>query len=133
MKLSRLTALGAVLALALASVSSYAATCSVVGANGAAPVATLTFTAPTLNTDGTAIATPLTYNLYQSTTAGAEVKVASALAGSPIVVNSGLSPGGTYYFKLSVTDAHGTESALSNEGCKSFPASVPGTVTITIT
>lgn len=102
------------------------------GTAGASPTASISFTPPTLNTDGTAVATPLTYNLYQSTTAGAETKVASALKGSPISVTTGLTPNSTVYFKISVTDANGKESALSNEGCKTFPASVPGTVTITV-
>lgn len=102
------------------------------GASGVTPTASITFTAPTLNTDGTAIASPLSYNLYQSSTSGAEVKVASALKGTPIAVTTGLTPKSTVYFKVSVVDANGNESALSNEVCKTFPASVPGTVTITV-
>lgn len=109
----------------------HAQTC-VVGASGVAPTASLTFVPPTLNTDSTTIATPLTYNLYQSTTSGAEVKVASALKGSPVAVSTGLTPKSTVYWKISVVDVNGVESALSNEVCKSFPASIPGTVTITV-
>lgn len=107
-------------------------TCAV-GAPGVAPVATISFTPPTVNTDGTAVATPLTYNVYQSSIAGAEVKVASALKGAPISVSTGLTPNSTVYWKISVVDANGKESALSNEVCKSFPASTPGSVTITVT
>lgn len=105
----------------------------VIGAAGVAPAASLSFTAPTLNTDGTPVTTPLTYNVYQSTVSGLEIKVASGATGSPIAITIGLTPRTTYYFKVSVTDAGGNESALSNEVCKTFVASVPGTVTITIT
>lgn len=100
----------------------------VVGAVGGPTTATLTFNAPTTNVDGTAIATPLTYNLYQSVTSTAETKVASALKGSPIAVTTGLAAKTTFYWKVSVTDANGVESALSAEVCKTFPASPPGTV-----
>lgn len=104
----------------------------VTGASGVAPTASIAFVAPTTNTDGTTVVGPLTYNVYQSTTSGAETKAASALKGSPITVTTGLTPKTTVYFKISVTDANGNESALSNEVCKTFPASVPGSVTITI-
>ena len=124
--------LSSLLALLL-SISAHAQTATCVGgAPGAAPSATLVFTLPTLNTDSTPVATPLTVNIYQSTTSGTEVKVASGLKGSPIVISTGLTPRTTYYFKVSVTDAGGNEGALSNEACKTFPSSVPGTVTITI-
>lgn len=124
-----LTALALLLALSLPA---YSQTACASGAPGAAPSAALVFTLPTLNTDGTPVVGPLTVNVYQSTVSGAETKVSSGLKGSPIVVSTGLTPRTTYYFKISVTDAGGNESALSNEACKSFPASVPGTVTITI-
>jgi beta-galactosidase len=108
------------------------ATCAT-GTAGAAPVATLTFTAPTTNTDGTPIATPLTYILLQGTTSGGEVQAASGITGSPVTINTGLADSTTYYFEVEVVDAHGTKSAPSNEVCKAFPAGVPGTITITIT
>jgi hypothetical protein len=118
----------------ISPVHAQAATC-VVGAKGAAPTITLNFGVPTLNTDGTAIATPLTYNVYASTTSGAETKQVTALTGEPLIISSGLAltPNTTIYIKLTVTDAKGNEGALSNEVCKTFPVSVPGTLTITIT
>lgn len=118
--------------LALLPIVAEAQTCTS-GASGVAPIVKLTFTAPTTNTDGTAIATPVTYNIYQSATPGTEVKVASGVTGSPATVTIGLLPGATAYFKVSVVDKNGAESALSNEACKTFPGSVPGTVVITIT
>ena len=124
--------IGLLLTLVAGFAQAQAATC-VVGAKGTAPTASLVFTAPTLNTDTTPIAGPVSYNLYQSTSTGTEVKVASALKGSPVAVTTGLLDSVTFYWKITAVDANGTESALSNEVCKSFPAGVPGAVTITVT
>lgn len=125
--------LGLMLALVAGLAYGQTAPTCVTGAKGVAPTATMSFVPPTVNTDGTAIAAPLTYNIYQGTATGAEVKVASGAKGTPIVVNTGVVANTTYYWKISVVDASGNESALSNETCKLFPASVPGAVTITIT
>ena len=112
----------------------YAATPTCVqGTPGVAPAATLNFTAPTLDTDGTPISTPLTYNLYMASASGQETKVASALMGSPINVSTGLKANSTFYFQVTTVDKNGVESALSNEVCKIFPASTPSAVVITIT
>jgi hypothetical protein len=119
--------------LLLSPVAALAQSACVQGAAGTAPVATIAFTAPTTNTDGTAISTPLTYNLYMGTATGTETKIASGATGSPIAVNTGLKPAATYYFQVTVVDAHGVESPRSNEVCKAFPASTPSTVVITIT
>lgn len=108
-----------------------ASTC-VQGVAGQVPSASITFTPPTTNTDGSGLTLPLTYNLYQSSVSGAEVKVVTALKGSPVSVTTGLTPRTTYYWKMTAVDAGGNESALSNEVCKVFPASVPGAITITI-
>lgn len=120
----------ALITAATAFHSVHAAPTCVVGVKGAAPTASLSFTPPTVNTDGTPVTTPLTYNLYQGTASGAEVKVASGLTGSPIVLNTGLADS-TYYWYVTAVNAAG-ESVPSNEVCKTFPASAPGTVTITI-
>lgn len=116
----------------LASAQAATPTC-VAGVKGVAPTATVTFTPPATQSDGTAFpsGTTLTYNLYQGTSSGAEVKVASSSSGSPITVNTGIVGATTYYWYVTVVDANG-ESAPSNEVCKSFPAPLPGVVTITI-
>jgi hypothetical protein len=103
----------------------------VVGSPGTL-VANLNITAPTTNADGTPLTLPLTYNIYQGTASGAEVKV-SNWTGSG-VINLGLVAGNTYYWQVSAVDANG-EGARSAEMCKSFkaPASPPGTVTLSIT
>lgn len=115
------------------SSGAYAATCAV-GASGVAPSANLTFPAVTLNTDGSGVAAPVTYNLYQGVAPGAEVKVASSLvAGTANQVKTGLIANATYYWYVTAVDVNGVEGAPSNEGCKSFPKVVPGSTTITIT
>lgn len=119
-------------ALSLPPAASAQALVCAQGASGVAPIATIIFTPPVLNSDGSALSLPLTYNIYQSALPGLEVKVATAQKGSPISISTGLTPRTTYYFRLSVSDASGNESGLSNEVCKTFPGSVPGTVTITI-
>jgi len=103
----------------------------VAGAPGVAATATLTFNAPTTNTDGTPIATPLTYTLYQGVASGAETKLQSGLTGSPVTINSGLTDGTTFYWYIIVVDAKGSLSAPSNEVCKIFPVGTPSTVALT--
>lgn len=133
----RRLAVAASVLLCLASFATFAQaaapTCAT-GVKGAPPTASITFTAPTTNADGSPIVAAsesLTYNLYQGTASGAEVKVASGLVGSPIAVSTGITSSNTYYWYVTVSNSGG-ESAPSNEGCKMFPTSPPGTVTITI-
>lgn len=123
----------ALLALLICAPLAHAAPTCVAGAQGTAPTATLSFLAPTTNTDSTPIATPLSYELFQGTAPGGETLAASGIVASPITVNTGITDGTTVYWYLVVKDAHGTLSANSNEVCKSFPLGVPATVTITIT
>lgn len=104
----------------------------VTGLLGAAPTASIKFAAPTLNADGSAVTGPVTYNLYQALSSGAEAKVTSALAGSPIAVSTGISSASTVYWYVTAVNANG-ESVPSNEVCKIFPGSPPGTIIITIT
>ncbi len=111
---------------------SFGAASCVAGAAGIAPSATLTFTPPTTNLDGSPVDTPLTYNLYQGTSSGSETKVETALAGSPIVLNTGIKGNASYYFELTAVDAKGDESPRSNEVCKTFPVSPPNAIVITI-
>lgn len=117
------------LLLCIAGIAQAAPTC-VVKLPGV-PSASISFVAPTLNTDGSSIKSPITYNIWQSTTSGTEVKSITGITGSPAVVTIGLKGGTTYFFTVSVTSPDG-ESIQSNEGCVTFPAGLPNTVTITI-
>ena len=103
------------------------------GKSGVPPTATITFTAPTTNTDGTPVLTPLTYEIFEGSSASSLALVSKGLSGSPITVNTGLHDGTTEYFAVAAVDANGTTSAPSNVVCKTFAVGVPNTVTITIT
>ena len=127
--LTIVAALGCSCALAFAQT---APTC-VQGKGGIAPTATITFTAPSTNTDGTPIATPVTYEIFQGGASGQETLAAKGQAGSPITVSTGLKDGTTVFWYVEAVDGNGVASAPSNEVCKAFPAGVPSTVTITIT
>ena len=98
----------------------------------AANQAVLTWTAPTLNTDGTTITAALTYNVYQgakgSTT---KASASTGLPGLTTTIFSGLLPGTTVCFEVTAV-AGGQESAHSGEVCKTFPASVPSAPTLTV-
>ena len=52
-----------------------------VAKSGVAPVATITFTPPTKNTDGTDITGTLTYDLFWGTSSGGEKLLTSAITG----------------------------------------------------
>jgi hypothetical protein len=116
--------------LSLISSLALAAPTCVIGVAGAPPVMTLTFTPPTTNSDGTPLTLPITYTVWQGTTSGGEKLVASGVSGSPIVLNTGLVAGTTYYVFIDVVDSNGTSSG-SIEVCKTFPASTapPSNVT----
>jgi hypothetical protein len=98
------------------------------------PVAiTITFPTPTLNVDGTPITLPLSYQVYMGTASDAEQPLGTPLTtGSPITVNTGMTSGQTYYFRVGVLDSAGA-GALSPEACIILPASVPaGIVSLTL-
>lgn len=122
-----------VLALSLFAWGGAHAQCAT-GALGQQPTATLTFQAVTLNTDGSSVAAPVTYNLYQGTSAASLAKVSSTITpGTANSIKTGLTTGATYYFAVSATDANGTEGAQSAVVCKTFPKAVPNATTVTIT
>ena len=131
-KFALLLAALAVAALVAPAAFATGPTC-VQGTAGVAPTATLTFTAPTTNTDGTPVDGPLTYEIFEGSASGQETLAAKGVAGSPITVNTGLKDGTTVYFYVEPVSAAGTAAAPSNEVCKTFPAGVPSAVTITIT
>ena len=96
-----------------------------------AGTANLTWTAPTLNTDGTAITAPLTYKVYGGVQGSAKAVLATV---SALAYTHSTAPNGvTYCYQVSAV-AGGVESSLSAEGCKVMPPAVPNPPTnLTIT
>ncbi len=131
--MTRILSALALVAAFLVGTAAYATTTCVVGKTGTAPAASITFTAPTTNTDGTALTGTVTYDLFQGSASGAEKLVASGLSGSPIAVNTGLVDGTSIYWYVEAVNSAGNASAPSNEVCKTFPAGTPSAVTISIT
>lgn len=95
--------------------------------------ATITFTRPTQYTDGSALgsAITVTYNVYQGAKGSTSKPKVATITSTATTVSSGLQPGETCWQISAV--ANGVESALSNEGCKTFAFPAPETVTITVT
>ncbi len=94
-------------------------------ASNAPLTATVLWSAPTTNTDGTAITLPLTYNLYEGTSATTMTKVLSGITTLTTLVSTGLVRGGTYYFAVSATEGGTQEGAQATPGCKFFPTPTP--------
>lgn len=94
--------------------------------------ATITFARPTHYVDGTEITAGIavTYNVYQGAR-GSTKTLAGTITATATTINSGLQPGETCWQVTAV--ANGVESAMSNEGCKTFPWPATQTVIITVT
>jgi hypothetical protein len=120
--------------LVLAAAAIGATSTTVKAAAASPPQVTVVWTAPTGNTDGTPISTPISYNLYQGLT-GALAKVATAISGTTATVMSGLTQGTNQCFAVTAV-VNGIESAQSNVACGLIPFSTPnapGQTTIVIT
>jgi hypothetical protein len=83
------------------------------------PVIHLAFTPPTSNTDGSALALPMTYNVYMGNAQGTEKLYKTGFTYNPITLKN-LSHGEAYYLYLVAVDAKGNASGPSNEVCKTF-------------
>lgn len=98
----------------------------------AANTATLTWVAPTTNTDGTPLSGACSYNVYQGLSATTLTKTATGISTLTYAVSTGLIDGTQYFFSVSCT-VGGIESAQSNVGSKTFSPgtpSVPTTLTV---
>lgn len=95
---------------------------------------TLTWVAPTSNTDGST-PTALVYNVYEGPTASTlnTTPIVAGTSALTIVTTAGAVPGATACFAVSAIEGvvagqagSGMEGALSTVVCKTFPLSVPG-------
>jgi hypothetical protein len=103
-------------------------------AQSAGPTANLLWTAPTTNTDGSAVVGALTYNVYQGAQGAALVKVASAISGTTTNITAGLASGSTQCFAVSAIEG-GVEGAQSNTACAAIPVpkvNAPTQITVVI-
>jgi len=90
--------------------------------------ATVTWTAPTKNTDGSAITATLTYNLYQGVQGASLTKVQSGLASTSATVTTGLTQGTTQCFTVTAV-VNAAESAQSTSACVAIAFPTPGVPT----
>jgi hypothetical protein len=82
--------------------------------------ATLSWSAPTENTDGTPLTDLAGYHIYYGTTNGAWTSTVTVLdAAETSYVVSGLSSG-TYYFTVAAFNSEGVDSPDSNVGSKTI-------------
>jgi len=107
---------------AVSSTSATSATSSTSSTSSSSPsvtasgngTATLTWIAPTQNTNGTEVTNLAGYTIYYGKDASELSKTITVAGGATTTyVVSGLSPG-TYYFAVSAYTAAGTDSALSD-------------------
>ncbi|HEX7041604.1 MAG TPA: fibronectin type III domain-containing protein [Trueperaceae bacterium] len=103
---------------------------------------TLTWTAPTQNTDGSPLTDLVGYRIYYGTSEGGPypnvVSVMDAGATQYIVTGETLSENTTYCFVATAVNAAGLESQYSNEACATTPdipevPNPPSGVSVTIT
>jgi hypothetical protein len=86
---------------------------NVTGAQTAASTVTLTWTAPTRNTDGSAITGPLKYLVFRSDSpTGVYAQITPALVDATQLVDASLAPG-TYYYKVEAVNEWGNHSEKS--------------------
>ncbi|HEX5208516.1 MAG TPA: putative Ig domain-containing protein [Steroidobacteraceae bacterium] len=83
--------------------------------------ATLTWTAPTTNTDGSAVTNLAGYHIYYGTTPSSLTTVIDV--GNPATTSYTVNnlSSGTWYFAVNAYTTGGVDSALSNTGTKSIP------------
>ena len=92
------------------------------------PVVTLSWAAPTSNTDGSALIASLTYNVYQGSSATTLAKVQSALTAPTATISSGLTAGTTQYFAVTSVE-NGVESTQTTPVSIAIPQPVPNAPT----
>ena len=83
--------------------------------------ATLTWSAPTQNSDGTPLTDLAGYKVYWGTSSHSYSGTATLNnPGLATYVVDGLAPSNTYYFAITAVNSTGTESSPSNEATKTI-------------
>lgn len=108
---------------------SYTLTCSWGGGT-----ATVKWTAPTKNTDGSSLSNLASYKVVYGTSSGSLTQTKAINDPKATSTTLGSLGAGTWYFALRAVNSNGTESANSNVGSKTIKAATAAkTVSITIT
>ena len=94
--------------------------------------ATLTWTPPTQNTDGSALTNLASYRVKYGTSSASLTQMQTVTAPASTAIVSNLTAG-TWYFGATAVNSAGAESALSNIGTKTIAAPPPTTVSRTVT
>lgn len=129
-------ALALLLCLALPQSASAAAPSTVntpqITTDGAARTATLSWTSPTLYTDGTPITEPLAYNVYEGLCSLTDLpKVLGPITALTVVRTN--QPVGAVCYQITAQTPDGGESDRTNRGSKTFPLPKPNTApTLTV-
>jgi len=89
------------------------------GTTGTATSLTLTWDAPTTNTDGTPISDLAGYKVYYGVVPGSYYAPIDAGSATSSVIQN-LVPGTTYYFTVTAYDGSGNESAYATEVSKTL-------------
>jgi hypothetical protein len=102
-------------------------------AQTASRTATITFTAPTTRTDGSAITGTMSYQVWQGLKGGTKA-LAGTINNTTATITTGLQGGREYcWHVVAIESGNSVQSVPSNEACKAFELSGPNTVTITVT
>lgn len=94
--------------------------------------ATLTWVAPTQNTDGSPLTDLTSYNVYEGPTSPPGKIIASPAAGVTSYTATAL-PAGTNYFAVTAVNSKQQESTLSNIASKATSATASSSTTVTVT
>ena len=101
-----------------------------------AGTASLTWSAPTTNADGTPLTDLKSYKVYGALQGQTKTLLATVLAPTVTYTHNGPTEGQTWCYTVSAVDAVGNESVMSNESCKTVPnvpPSPPVLQTVTVT
>jgi hypothetical protein len=98
-----------------------------------AATATLSWTPPTQNSDGSTLTDLAGYRIHYGTTSGTYTLATDTglVTESVVTLSDAEAAGVTWYFAVGALNSQGRESALSLSASKSFPAPVPVTYTVT--
>lgn len=114
---------------AITSSKTYNLTCTWVGDT----TATLNWTAPTTNTDGTAYTDPKGYRIVRgSSSSNLATLLSTTTPAITTYVNNGLSPG-TYCYGVYAVNQRDVESVISNVACKTLTAAPSANRSVGIT